>query len=106
MREKLKIHSRADFINLPFHGEDGSIFSEIVMYKGKEGKFISNWDATLKLRDCSSVVSFDLWLKNEEDIENTLHKLQVMIDHLTELREKIKQYGPEYVKTSKKDDNE
>ena len=106
MREKIKVHSRADFINLPFNGEDGSIFSEIVTYKGKEDKFVSKWDASLKLRDCSSTVSFDLWIRNEEDLENVLHKLQVMIDHLTELRQKVQQYGPEYVKTCKKDDNE
>ena len=95
MKDIKNIHCRADFLNKPFYEEDASIFSKLTVYNKDSDGF--GWDCTLKIRDCSSTVTIDTYIKDQGDLDNLLFKLTVMIEHLKELRDAVQQNGQEYV---------
>lgn len=80
------IHSKKDFLNKPFHHSDGSIFSQIRIYRDKEG-VTSN--VQLKLRDCYHTIdlSFGSTLDKQKEHDNALFKIDKIISHLQSFRE-------------------
>ena len=82
------IFARKDFLNKNFFESDASIFSNVqfVEESGEEKEWVF---AELKIRDCNKAVSLNLNSSNKEKYENSLYKLDTLIEHLTDLRSAI-----------------
>jgi hypothetical protein len=85
------LHTRKDFLNLPFHEEDASAFSSLTRSK-------SYADCHLKIRDCDKYIRLELGFSGVEDLENSIYKLTTLIDHITELRANLIERGVGLVK--------
>jgi hypothetical protein len=90
---------RKDFLNRDYLGEDASIFSNIVIYDSGYS------DGTLKIRDCDKTVRLDLDVRDDNQYDNTLHKINTMIEHLDDLKNFLvskREYVQRVVEESKK----
>lgn len=77
-------HSSKEFLNLPGCNSDASIFTQVSFYSEES----SSCDCTLKIRDCGNIVHLSVGLNDEGDraYENTLFKLDVLINELTKFK--------------------
>lgn len=82
------IFARKDFLNKDFFESDASIFSNVQFVEGVEEE--KDWIyAELKIRDCNKAIALNLNSSSKEKYENSLYKLDTLIEHLTELRSAI-----------------
>jgi ribosomal protein S15P/S13E len=80
----VKIHYRADFLNLPYHHAQANILSQ-VHHSSNYG-----WvEGTIKISDCDKTITLYLDFGDEEQYANSMHKINTMISHLSELRANI-----------------
>lgn len=89
------IFNRREFINLPSHNNMANIITDISInrYIGddcEEGEFDKlenrHIEATLNIADCDRKITLDIETDNEQERENSLHKVTVLIDTLTEFK--------------------
>jgi hypothetical protein len=93
MSKKIIFHKK-DFLNKEGHLSDASIYSSVIYrtYEDDEESVLkrrSYYDTEFKIRDCSNSVYIDLELDGTDKTDNTIHKLNVLISHITELRDAI-----------------
>jgi len=82
-------YSSKEFVNLPGHNSDASIFTQIMFYSEES----SSHDATLKMRDCGNSIHYAIGLNEDGDrsYENSLFKVDTLIRELTKFREAMVQ---------------
>lgn len=97
MRKRRVVFHRADFVNKPGFGEDASIMSQITITERSTLSDRPYWDACLKFRDCNSTVNFDVYVSSTEELDNLIHKVELMISHLRDFKEAVKIHGREFV---------
>lgn len=91
-----KVYGRRALLNMPGHGAAALIVAEIEHTeawpkgKGRDGEELSRYNftphSTLIITDCDNKVSLEIDLETENEVSNTLHKLDIMISALKELR--------------------
>lgn len=97
MTRKKKFFGKRALLNLPGHEGTAAIVAEVEdsstwpAGKNKYGVPITNNyqaenDASLKISDCSRVVELTLDLSSDLEFNNSLHKIDTMIDALSALR--------------------
>jgi hypothetical protein len=102
-----KVYGWRGLLNLPGHGSSAAIVAEIEDTsgwpegKGRDGEELSRYNFTphssLIITDCDNKVSLEIDLETENEVTNTLHKIDEMINALTELREGVEIEGPRAV---------
>lgn len=103
-----KVHFSRRFLNKEGHYSDSTIISSVTI----GNKYYVSEDITLKIRDCNNQISLELSLDEDEggnSFENSIYKLDVLIQELTLLKVKIKEAKPIYdkmVADKKKEDEE
>ena len=90
MKKENVFFSRKEFLNLPGQHSTGNIVAHIVKYDMNEEGDSQRVDLELYVSDCSRSISLDLGVGDEYERENTIHKLDTMIDVLTEMRDATK----------------
>ena len=91
-----RVHGKRAMLNLPGFESTGAIVAEISDTSDWEPdkEFDSEWElypeTTLQFSDCSRTVSMNISVDGDENIVNTLHKLDTMIEALQELRTGIR----------------
>ena len=94
MTKKIIFHKK-DFLNMDGHLSDASIFSNVIRHKATaedntaEYRSHDYWSTELKIRDCEKSVYIDLELDDLNQVANTVYKLTVLINHISELRDAI-----------------
>jgi hypothetical protein len=80
------------FLNKPGHHAGAYVLAEVEdSTKHKKGKH--GWPyvhVDLTLADCSRVVSFDFNLSSAKDRANSLHKIDILVDSLTQFRDALR----------------
>lgn len=95
MTKQDNIFSRKDFLNLPFHHSDASIWSEVLFVTEITEEKTESWHSIeLKIKDCTHWISLNLAVEEGKSKENSLFKLTTLIDHLTELRAEVEKLNP------------
>jgi hypothetical protein len=80
------IYCGRDFINKPFCHSDGSIFSKVRVFEYESSVDI---DLSLKIRDCDRTITLAFGANTEESFENSLYKVDILIQNLNLFREAI-----------------
>lgn len=89
MKKEDVIFDRKEFLNLAGHNGMANIVAQIVAGKyGDVGEYRHAY-CKLDFADCSRVISMDIDLSDEYTRENSLFKLDTMIDVLTEYRDAV-----------------
>jgi hypothetical protein len=95
-KPNIELHSRRDFINLPFCYSDGSITSMIYGFQEEKtnevGETVNKIDfnISLKIRDCERAINLAFSLNDDPDsYSNCLFKIDTIVNHLQELRMQI-----------------
>lgn len=95
MRTKILYHKK-EFLNQDDHLSDASIFTtikresyEAVREDGSDGETNSYLSTELKIRDCDKAVYLDVSIDTPENKLNTLHKIDVLINHLQQFKQAI-----------------
>jgi hypothetical protein len=94
MKKEDVIFERKEFLNLAGHNGMANIVANII--KSSYGRDNDNYrtiDCKLDFADCSRVVNMEINLDDEYSRENALHKVDVLIDVLTEFREALVKEG-------------
>lgn len=86
MKKHHPIHSRKEFLNKPFYHSDASVFSEVEIWE--EEKEVS-LGIVLELRDCWKKINLAFSVAEYEDLENSLFKVDTLINHLEVFRPKL-----------------
>lgn len=86
---------RRDFLNKPHFDSDGSVYSEIKFTKGEKEQ---EDETILKIRDCFTYVNLNIKVYTEELYENSMYKLDTLINHLKELKNNLPKSRKEYIK--------
>lgn len=92
--DKVQLFCRRDFLNKPHFDSDGSIYSEIKFTKGEKEQ---EDETVLKIRDCFTYVNLNVKVYTEEVFENSIYKLDILINHLQELRNNLPDARKKYV---------
>ncbi len=88
MKKEDVIFERKEFLNLPGHNGMANIVAQITKNQwNSDDELYRNLELKLDFADCDRKVSMDLGYHNDYDRENTLHKVDTMIDVLSEFRE-------------------
>lgn len=85
-----KIHSKKNFINKSFNHSDASIWSQITITKSND--YIDSY-VSLKIRDCDRTVNLSLGCSTDNELNNSIYKINTMIVHLSKLKEAITKAG-------------
>lgn len=90
MKKEDVIFERKEFLNLAGHNGMANIVANIVknVYGRDDGDY-RHIDCKLDFADCNRVVNMEINLDDEYSRENALHKVDVLIDVLTEFREAL-----------------
>lgn len=96
---KKNIHQSADFLNKPFFHSDATIYTCLTI---NEESIHGGWDASLKIRDCSESVSIYVDADSIEELENSIYKLNTLINSLTKFRSVIIKHGYKFAKMREK----
>lgn len=94
-----RAHKRR-WLNKPTHPEQNGY---IIWHHKADSR--TGWiDCSLRIADCSRIISLDLDLYTASDKINTLHKLDVLIEEISELRKHVAGTTPteEHEKNAKK----
>lgn len=103
--KKHKVHSKGDFLNLPFQHSDGTIFTSVIYDEGR----YNTPDITCQFRDCSHSIHLSMNVDTEDDLENSLHKVDVIVNNLKEFREaliKVRKLYVDHEEKAKKEEEE
>lgn len=87
------IYDRSEFINEPGHYEDASVIGYIRKEVYCVERNTYSYSCKLKIRDCKNQVSFGMNIDNQEDFDNSVSKLNKLIDNLSRLRDAILKQG-------------
>lgn len=90
MKKKDVIYSRKEFLNLAGQESMANIVAHIVKSGWRSGEdFYRHVDLTLDIADCDRKISFALDLDGDYERENSLHKIDTLIDVLIEFRDAV-----------------
>ena len=81
-----KIYSGKNFINKPFFHSDGSIYTQVTVYRDRE---YCDLNISCKIRDCERTVGLAFSANDDKDYQNSLYKIDTIIRNLTNLKEGI-----------------
>ena len=112
-----KVACGRDFLNLPFHVSTSSNISykvEVYTYNQeleKQEKY-DNYDIGFSISDCNKKIELDFEVGTEDDLRNSLNKLDTIIKNCEEMKSaiitasKLVQEGREYLKTLSEEEKE
>jgi len=101
MKKEDIIFSRKEFLNLAGQESMANIVCHITkQHTQGDGSYYP--DITLSVADCDRKVSMYLDLEDEYDIENSMHKVDTLIDVLTEFRRELKKEATRQKRFKKK----
>ena len=84
------IFSKREFLNLPGHHSMANIVASITKYRDEDVEKGQRWiDIHLGIADCNRTITLSIDYDGEEDRKNALHKVDTLIDTLTEFREAL-----------------
>lgn len=83
------IFSKREFLNLPGHHSMANIVTDIRKYSGNEEKGERWIEIHVGIADCDRKITLAFDYENEEDRKNSLHKVDTLINTLTEFREAL-----------------
>ena len=84
------IFSKREFLNLPGHHSMANIVASITKDRDDDIEKGNRWvDIHLGVADCSRTISLAFDYYTKEDRDNALHKVDTMINTLTEFREAL-----------------
>lgn len=111
MKKEDVIFERREFLNLPGHNGQANIVANIIRHRWDEDKLYRNVDVKLDIADCSRVITMDIYVGDgKEENENALHKVDTLIDVLSDfkkaLKKEIKIQERLAVKKAKRDEKE
>lgn len=88
MKKEDIIFSKKEFLNLPGQEEMASIMAQVTLqtYWGNKDDLERNVDYTLIISDCNKQIRLDFNHGDEYDQENSLFKLDTLINTLSEFR--------------------
>lgn len=109
MEEKRKIiGSKREFLNLdPTISLRASIgyYIELVSYERPVPEDVfDNYSIEFLISDCSRTISLDFGIQSKEDMANSLHKLETIIQVCQEMQENLKIARKEYLTSKKRRD--
>jgi len=82
------VYSRKDFLNLPFHDSDASIFTCIK--ENSDNSETPIWyGIDCKIKDCTHLITLSFGIRDDEMYKNSLYKLDTMIQHLIEFKDAL-----------------
>ena len=95
MESKLKIGFRREFLNEPFTTSTSSNISYYINCnswneKLKEENLYDIADIKFSISDCNRNIYLDFAVNSKDDMRNSLHKINTVIDVLTNLKEDLK----------------
>lgn len=85
------IFHRAEFLNKEGHCEDASILAAIACDEWSDKH--KTYYCSLKIRDCKDRVSFKIKIDDQFEYDNTLHKLKVLREVITDFENFIINQG-------------
>jgi translation initiation factor 2 gamma subunit (eIF-2gamma) len=87
MKKEDVIFDRKEFLNLAGHNGQANVVANIVNWTNKyNDKLERNVDIKLDFADCSRVVNMDFDIGDEYARENSIHKVDVLLDVLKDFR--------------------
>ena len=90
MKKEDVIFERKEFLNLPGHNSMANIITQIVKHNyNDDDELYRNISIILDFADCTRVVSMDLEYDSDYARENTLHKIDTIVDVLGDFREAL-----------------
>lgn len=90
MKKKDVIFSRKEFLNLDGHNSMANIVTSVVKSNwGDDDKNSRDITIQLDIADCSRSISMELDVDDEYARENAIHKMDVFIDVLKDLRKVV-----------------
>lgn len=89
MKKKDVIFDRKEFLNLAGHNGQANVVANIVDWNSGYDKLERNVDIKLDFADCSRVVNMDFDIGDEYNRENSIHKVDVLIDVLKDFRKAL-----------------
>lgn len=90
MEDKNKIiFSKREFLNLPGHHSMANIVADITKYRGDEEKGERWINIHLGIADCNRTITLAIDYEDVEERKNALHKVDTLINTLTEFREAL-----------------
>ena len=89
MEKNKIIFSKREFLNLPGHHSMANIVTDIKKYNGDEEKGERWIDIHVGIADCNRSISLAFDYEDKEGRENSLHKVDTLINVLTEFREAL-----------------
>jgi hypothetical protein len=98
-KPNLLIGLERNFLNLPDQISLTSLIAYKVRLRDYDYKYdkeeeedpdkYNTFDITLVFKDCNNTVDFDFDIKTEEGMENSLYKIDTMINTLSNFRQKL-----------------
>lgn len=90
MKKEDVIFERKEFLNLPGHNGMANIVTHITKSTwGDDDELNRSIDVKLDFADCSRVVTMDIETYDDYSRENAIHKVDVLIDVLSDFREAL-----------------
>ena len=90
MKKTDVIFERKEFLNLAGHNGMANIVTQIIKSPwGDDDELNRSIDVKLDFADCSRVISMDIETHDDYSRENSIHKVDVLIDVLSEFREAL-----------------
>ena len=83
------IFSKREFLNLPGHHSMANIVADIKKYSGDEEKGERWIEIHVGIADCNRTISLAFDYDDKEGRDNSLHKVDTLINTLTEFREAL-----------------
>lgn len=81
--KKHNIWASKKFLNSSYHHSDATILSSVTLDANTEDVYDS---VSLKIRDCSQMISISLDMFNERNYKNSMRKLQIIAENIEGLR--------------------
>lgn len=111
-----KVHGGRSLLNLPGHHSTAAIVAEIEdtstwpAGKNRSGGDLTGYECapitTFRITDCDKYIDIEVGFDSDNGVENSLHKIDTMIDCLRKLRRGIVVEAPRYQKRKDQvDDN-
>lgn len=104
MKKEDVIYSRKEFLNLEGQESMANIVAHIVKsdWGRKDDELNREIDVTLNIADCDRKISLALYLDDEYNRENSLNKVDTLIEVLTEFRDALEREAKYQARLEKK----